>query len=264
MHLPPDSRLLRSTCSRSKREEQPVFEIRTHEHGFSRGTPFAPRPSNASSEASETDELQPFAKPETMISFNKSLASSFIISALCTLTATTDTATAQTQLLRGSVDSIQGTNLFQIECTGIRVVSSTVNLQALNNASHQNDITFDLQVQQVDSNPTILDIVSATQTFETFEMGNLRFGRLETWEVFGAPGSVTSVFINLRSNTSYLPVGNAGTWLLGGNFGLLSTGIINAIGRYQFLFQMPTIPALVGTEISSQAIIVDPATGIPS
>ncbi|MCA8941231.1 MAG: hypothetical protein KDB80_01615 [Planctomycetes bacterium] len=167
-------------------------------------------------------------------------------------------AFAQTQLVRGDVNGIQGTNLFQLDCTNIQLTSSTLNLQALHDATRQTNNDYDLQVVQVGSNPVVLDVVSATLVPELFQMGNLRFGRSETWEVFGPAGSPTAVFIALRSTTGYAPIGAQGTWLLGPSYGRLMFGVIGPLGRFEFQFQMPALPALVGTEITSQAIIAPP------
>ncbi|MEM7203301.1 MAG: hypothetical protein AAF628_23765 [Planctomycetota bacterium] len=37
----------------------------------------------------------------------------------------------------------------------------------------------------------------------------------------------------------------------------MAQGTISAIGRFQFRFQMPTIPSLIGVEFTSQAVIAD-------
>lgn len=179
--------------------------------------------------------------------------------------ATTLTAglTAQTQLVRGDVDGIQNTQgLFQLECTQVRLVSSTVNLQALHDASRQQDIEYEMQVTQVGTNPVTLDVVSATQIFEMFDMGNLRFGRNETWEVFGVPGNPAAVYMDLRANTNYAPFGSWGTWVLGPNAFLFNQGTINALGRFRFQFTMPNLPQFVGVEFTAQALTLD-ANGAP-
>lgn len=170
------------------------------------------------------------------------------------------TAFAQPQLVRGDVDSIQGTNQFQLDCTQIRLVSTAVNLQQLHNISQQNDIEFEMMVNNIGT-PTqpVLDVLSATQIPEIFDMGNLRFGRSESWEVFGVPGSRTAVYIGLRAGTLYHPGGALGTWLLGAEAGQIALGTINAVGRFRFQFTMPTIPQLVGVEFTSQALVIEPA-----
>lgn len=162
------------------------------------------------------------------------------------------------QLVRGDIDGIQGTQLFQLECTQIRIVSPTLNLQALSDASRQQNIEYDMQVVQVQANPTVLEILSATPVPEMFQMGNLRIGRSETWELVGVPGSQYGVFLGFRTTTSYAPLGVWGTWLLGSNFAPLQNGTINALGRSQFQFTMPNAPTFIGMEITSQAIVVEP------
>jgi hypothetical protein len=165
-------------------------------------------------------------------------------------------ALAQTQLVVGDVDAIQGTNLFRLDCTNIRLVSTTVNLQQLHDLSRQQDIEFEMQVRDVSAGgTTTLDVVSARAIPEQFDMGNLRFGRSETWEVFAAPGSPVWMFVNATSQTSYTPLGSFGTWLLGGNALPMANGVASAIGRFQINFTMPTIPALVGASFTSQAVV---------
>ena len=172
------------------------------------------------------------------------------------LAATTATA-QQTQLLRGEVDSVSGTNNFVVECTNIRLVSSTLNLQQMHNQTRQQDLYFDMQVRDVSTGgQRILDVVSAVLQTETFDMGNLRFGRSESWEVFAPSGAMVWVFINHISGTSYLPLGTAGTALIGPNALLMRQGTA-AAGRLRFNFQMPTIPQLVGQVFTSQALISD-------
>ncbi|MEM7203302.1 MAG: hypothetical protein AAF628_23770 [Planctomycetota bacterium] len=68
------------------------------------------------------------------------------------------------------------------------LVSSVVNLQALHDASRQQDIEYEMSVQNIGTpGAPILDVLSAVEIPETLDMGNLRFGRSETWEVFGRP-----------------------------------------------------------------------------
>ena len=167
------------------------------------------------------------------------------------------------QLVRGDVDSISGTNRFQLECTQIPLVSTTVNLQQLENISRQNDIEFEMMVQNVGTlaNPR-LNVLSATQIPEMFDMGNLRFGRSETWEVRGVAGSQYAVYIGSRARTRYLPIGPAGTLVLSPESLLLNSGMIGPFGLSQFRFTMPTIPSLVGVEFTSQAFMVQPTGGL--
>lgn len=164
--------------------------------------------------------------------------------------------TAQTQLLRGDVDGIQGTNRFQLDCTNIELVSATVNLQQLHDMSRQQNIDYEMQVRPTSIGGRFaLDVLSATPIPEAFGMGNLRFGRSETWEVFAPAGSEVWTFVSVPSLSSYMPLGNAGTWLIGTDSVPFVQGVTDPAGRFQFRFTMPTIPALVGTVFNGQAIV---------
>ncbi len=166
------------------------------------------------------------------------------------------TATAQTQLVRGDVDGIQGTQRFQLECTQIPLISTAgVNLQALHDMSRGQDIEFEFQVI-VQPGPT-LDVQSYRVIPEIFDMGNLRFGRSESWEVNGTPGSATAVYMTTRSLTGFLPAANAGSWLLGNVVLLMNQGVIGPTGQFRFNFRMPTIPSLVGVEFTAQALVAE-------
>ncbi|MBK8975292.1 MAG: hypothetical protein IPM29_05160 [Planctomycetes bacterium] len=167
-----------------------------------------------------------------------------------------------TQLVRGDVDAIQNTaGRFQLDCTHIPLVSTTVNLQQLHDASRQQNIDYEMQVRNVGTaTAPILDVVSATAIPEFFGMGNLRFGRSETWEVFGTPGARTWIFVDVPANALFIPLGAAGTWLLSPAALPLAQGTISPLGRFQTSFTMPTIPALVGQIITSQAVILDGTT----
>ncbi len=169
------------------------------------------------------------------------------------------TALAQSQLVRGDVDSISGTNRFQLECTQIPLVSSAVSLQQLNNLSSGQDIEFEMRVNNIGTpSQPVLDVLSAVQIPEIFDMGNLRFGRSESWEVLGAPGSLTAVYLGLRATTFYQPFGPFGTWVMGPEALPLRTGVIGGGGRFQFQFTMPTFPQLVGVEFTAQALVAEP------
>jgi hypothetical protein len=164
--------------------------------------------------------------------------------------------TAQTQLVLGDVDTIQGTNQFRLDCTNILLVSNAVNLQQLHDQSRQQDIEYRMQVVDVtNGGPTTLNVISATAIPEQFGMGNLRFGRAETWETFAAPGSPVWTFVDLTSQTRYLPIGPAGTWVLGQFAALMASGVTSPIGRFQFRFTMPNIPELIGTSFSAQSVV---------
>ncbi len=168
---------------------------------------------------------------------------------------------AQTQLVRGDIDQQRGTNRFFLDCTdSVELISNTVSLAALHTASQQQNFEYAMQVRLVSVGATtVLDVVSATQIPEMFQMGNLRFGRRETWEVFGTPGSFSVIYGSLRASAGYIPFGAAGTWVIGTPNVLINQGVIAANGQWRFDLQMPTLPALVGTEITSQAVLLDNA-----
>jgi hypothetical protein len=166
---------------------------------------------------------------------------------------------AQTYAIRGDIDSIQNTNLFELDCTRIRLVSTTVDLQALHNASRQQDIEYDMQVSVVSTgNPTILNVISATAVPEQFNMGNLRFGRSETWDLAGSAGSIYQVWVNARNATSFLPTSFNNAWFMGPTAVPAFQGVMSA-NFIQFRFTMPTIPALVGVEFSAQTLLLSPS-----
>ena len=169
------------------------------------------------------------------------------------------TAGAQTQLVRGDINGIRGTNRFLLDCTNIELVSTTVSLQALHDLSRRNDIEFEMQVVNVSvPGQTVLNVVSATQIPEIFQMGNLRLGRSDTWEVFYTPGSVAGMFVTAEALTSYGPLGPMGTWLLGPTFLPIAFGTTNAAGRLQVDFQPPNNPSFIGADLTGQALILDP------
>jgi hypothetical protein len=166
-------------------------------------------------------------------------------------------ATAQTQLVRGDVDRVQNSQNFQLDCTTIRLVSSTVNLQQLHDQSRQQDIEYEMQVNDVSAGGvTILDVLSARAIPELMDMGNIRLGRSDSWEVLGAPGSSALVFVNAGNQTRYLPAGSMGTWLLNTNFLFFQFGVISSAGQFRFDFQPPNDPSLVGQTIASQALVI--------
>jgi hypothetical protein len=162
---------------------------------------------------------------------------------------------AQTQIVRGDVDSVQNTNRFVLKCTNLPLVSTTVNLQQLHNATQQQNLTVEMTVRNIGTTSPILDVVTAQIVPERMKMGNLRFGRTETWEVFAAPGSHAWIFVNAQTGTGFIPFGAAGAWVLGPTAPPFASGPVDALGRFQIRFQMPNIPALVGQTLVSQAIV---------
>lgn len=179
-----------------------------------------------------------------------------IFQALLTLSLVSLPVAAQTQLVRGEVDGIQNTfNLFQLKCTTVRLTSATLNLQGLHDATRQNNMSLEMQVIDTFGNGTSLEVVSANVVPRQLDMGNLRFGRSETWEIFAAPGSMIWSFVGGAADTRYTPIGTAGTWILGPSAVPFVSGTASAVGSLRFNFTMPTIPALTGTMFASQAVI---------
>ena len=172
-------------------------------------------------------------------------------------------AMAQTHRIVGDVDAIQGTNLFELDCTRIRLVSTTVNLQQLHDASRQQDIEYDMQVTDVSAGGlTILNVLSAVAIPEQFNMGNLRFGRSETWDLAGTAGSRYAIFVNDRNATSLLALpAFSNSWFMGPNAVQIFSGTMNA-AFIQIPFQMPTIPALVGAQFSAQTLLLSPSNAL--
>ncbi len=164
---------------------------------------------------------------------------------------------AQTQLVRGDIDGIQHTRRFRLKCTNIELVSTTVNLQALHDASRQQKFEYAMQVRDVSAQGRVmLNVLSAKRIPKLLDMGNIRLGRADRWHVIGRPGELALVYLNGGpATTSYLPLGPLGTWLLGTNAVLFSVGRIQATGRFEFRFQPPNDRSLVGTVFTSQAVV---------
>jgi hypothetical protein len=171
-----------------------------------------------------------------------------------TLAAVAATAVAQTQVVRGDIDAQN--NVFFLDCANqVRLVSNTVDLRALHDASRQQDIEYEMQVVDVSGGgQRILDVISAFAIPEQFNMGNLRFSRAERWEFFAVTGTQVAIFINARVLTVYVPIPGMGAWLFGGGSLPMRQGITDALGRFQFDFQTPNDPSLVGIEFTSQSV----------
>ena len=170
-------------------------------------------------------------------------------------------AAAQTQLVRGEIDGIQGTNQWRLDCTNVRVTTTNpaINLQQLHDATRQNDMMLSMQVIDIGTpGSPLLDIQQATVLPALFDMGNLRIGRSQTWEVFGTPGSLAEVYLTPEALTSYVPAGAFGTWVLGGNAVFFAGGRIGATGQFRFNFTMPNLPQLIGVSFTTQAIVLEP------
>lgn len=168
--------------------------------------------------------------------------------------AMTTVLSAQTQTVRGDVEDVPNTaNQFVLKCTGIPLVSTTLNLNNLLNSN------WILDVVNVGTTASpVLDVRAATLTTKVFDMGNLRLNRADRWQVSAAPGSFAFVLVDLTTSTRYTPLGQIGTWLLSGGAGVVASGTTNAAGVFETSVFVPNLPALVGTSFSGQALV---ATG---
>jgi hypothetical protein len=156
-------------------------------------------------------------------------------------------------LLRGKVEHVRNTtNQFFLDGTSIPLVSKALSLEGF--------VGMQTIMQVVNigtrTRPT-LDVRSAALTAKMFDMGNLRFGRAEVWQVNAAWGSSAVVYANAMAATSYLPVGAWGTWLLGPAPLRMASGVVSNLGQFRFRFTMPRIPALVGVAFTAQAVVQD-------
>lgn len=170
------------------------------------------------------------------------------------LLALTASTLAQTQLVRGDIEDQN--NIFFLDCANqVRLVSNTVNLRALHDASRQQDIEYEMQVIDVSSGgQRTLDVITATAIPEQFNMGNLRFGRSDRWEFFGPAGTIASIWMNARALGIWAPIPGLGAWLVGLPALHIRDGVTDALGRFQFNLQPPTVPDLVGVAFTAQAI----------
>lgn len=161
---------------------------------------------------------------------------------------------SQTQLLRGKIENVQNTqNRFFLDCTNIPLTSTALNL---------NNLVGNQYIMQVvntgsASSPS-LEVKSVTATTKIFDMGNIRLGRADRWQVRWKAGSTTAVGVTATAATSYVPLGPIGTFLLGPQFVLLKQGKVNQLGVFEFSFQPPNIQSLVGLSVTGQALVQEP------
>lgn len=170
-----------------------------------------------------------------------------------TLLATAGALTAQTQTLRGKVEDVSGTqNQFFLDCTSIPLVSTALNL---NTWVGQQAV---MQVVNIGTaTAPILRVDSAVATAKVFDMGNLRQGRADRWEVNAPAGSFALMALDFTSNTAYTPAGSLGTLLLGGNAAVIASGFTNGQNQFEISFFVPSLPSLVGTSFTGQALVGD-------
>lgn len=168
----------------------------------------------------------------------------------CLLTLTT-ALSAQTQSLRGKVEDVQNTqHQFYLDCTNIPLVSTAVNL----NAWVGQEASMLVTNVGTASAPT-LRIDAITAATKVFDMGNLRLGRTDRWEVNAPAGSFAFLFVDFTANTAYTPFGAFGTWLLGPGAATLASGFTNGQNQFEIDYTMPVIPALVGISLTGQALV---------
>lgn len=173
--------------------------------------------------------------------------------ALCTIAGL---AGAQTQTLRGKVEDVRGTqNQFFLDCTSIPLVSTALNLNAW---IGQQAV---LQVVNVGTTAApVLRVDAATATTKVFDMGNLRQGQTARWQVNAPAGSFVLIAVDYTSLTGYAPLGGLGTLLLSAGAGVIASGFTNAQHQFEISFFVPTIPGLVGTSFTGQALVGDHGT----
>ncbi len=170
----------------------------------------------------------------------------------CTcLLSLTAALSAQTQTLRGKVEDVQNTqNQFYLDCTGIPMVSTALNL---NLWVGQEAV---LQVVNVGTaQAPVLRVDAAAATAKVFDMGNLRLGQSNRWEINAPAGSFGFMFLDFTANTAYTPFGQFGTWLLGPGAATLASGMTNGQNQFEINFTMPVIPGLIGTSMTGQGLV---------
>lgn len=162
-------------------------------------------------------------------------------------------AAAQTYTLQGKVEDVSGTaNQFYLDGTNLTLVSTALNL----NAWVGQQAILDVVDIGTPSAP-VLRVDAATPTTKVMDMGNLRLGQTQTWEVFAPAGTGAFIFMDWTANTGFRPIpGFAGVYLLGLSPHFLTGGITNAAGAFQTTFTTPNNPTLVGLEVTSQALYV--------
>jgi hypothetical protein len=162
---------------------------------------------------------------------------------------------AQLQNVHGRVDNVSGSNpvRYELRCTTVPMVSSTLNLNLLQGVFQQ------FQVVNIGTTAApILDVRSATPLARNFDMGNLRIGDDARWQVLGPVGALAFIAVDAGSNTGYHPFGAAGTWLLGPGAATIASGSIAGNGQFEIRFTVPpTAQPLVGSTFVGQGLFVN-------
>jgi hypothetical protein len=161
---------------------------------------------------------------------------------------------AQTQTVRGQIEDVPNSQprTFVLDCTTIPVQSSTLNLGMMLDTPAILDV-----VNVGTAQAPVLEVSAVTPTARNFEMGNLRIGHPDRWEVFAPTGSFALVFVDFTAHTGWMPFGSSGVFLLGGGAATLTSGMTNQEGKLEFNFTMPNVPQLVGSSFTAQSLIGD-------
>lgn len=169
----------------------------------------------------------------------------------------TTLALAQTQILRGKVEDVPSTtNQFFLDGTNLPLTSAALNLNTI--LGQQMILTV---VNTGTPTAPVLDVITAAATTKVFDMGNLRVGRADTWQVNALAGSIAFVFVDVTTGTGYQPFGAFGTFLLGSNAVTVTSGITNGLSQFEFSFAVPLAAApFVGTGFTGQALVGDHGT----
>lgn len=170
--------------------------------------------------------------------------------------ALAQTTTSSSYTILGEVEDVRNTiGQFYLDCTEIPVTSTAVDLNFL----QAQPGVFELTVTDIGTpGQPLLRVDNAVPALRTHDMGNLRIGRAERWEVLGAPGSYAITHGQLTRQTRWQPISGFGVFLLGANSIPVHRGFIGPFGRLEFNFTMPNVPALVGTEFTSQSLVLSP------
>src|SRR5262249_40419637 len=164
------------------------------------------------------------------------------------------TLIAQSQVVYGRVELLGKVNLVaRLRGTGIELVSNKVDLQKLNPFRD-----FALTVEPITGldGQLALAVTSATPTQGALRMGRLRPGASDDWSVSGVPGGLAIVYLCASEHTGFLPLGDAGAWLLGPEAGFLRMGFIDAGGMFRFAYTPPTF-ARPGEPWTAQAFVIE-------
>lgn len=162
---------------------------------------------------------------------------------------------AQSVTLRGKVEDVQGTqNQFYLDGTTIPLTSTALNL----NLWEDEDAILEVTNIGAPGAP-VLRVDAATVTQDLMDMGNMRLGETDSWEVRAPSGSFALVAIDWTTNTGFTPLDPFGVYLLGSDPVLLAAGFANALNEFRFLVTPPQDQTMLNLEVSAQAIVGEPS-----